>query len=67
VVDADCGILVPAGNFEAFAAAITRLIQNPEERLALGEKARARVLARPTWRDVAQSVIDGLADQGWPG
>jgi glycosyltransferase involved in cell wall biosynthesis len=67
VVDADCGILVPAGNFEAFAAAITRLIQNPEERLALGEKARARVLARPTWRDVAQSVVDGLDDQGWPG
>ncbi len=41
---ADSGILVRPGHPEELAAAITRLLRSPQERVALGEKARVRAL-----------------------
>ena len=41
---AESGILVRPGHPEELAAAITRLLRSPQERVTLGEKARARAL-----------------------
>lgn len=40
-----CGIIVPAGNHTALAAAVRSLLRAPEERSRLGQLARDRVLS----------------------
>ena len=45
VVDGETGILVPPRDADALAAAITRLVENPSERTAMGNAGRARVEA----------------------
>lgn len=46
VVTEETGVLVPPGNAEALAAAITRLARDPELRARLGAAARERALRR---------------------
>jgi glycosyltransferase involved in cell wall biosynthesis len=41
--DGTTGILVPPDNAEAMAAAVTRLLDDPEERAAFGARARRRI------------------------
>jgi glycosyltransferase involved in cell wall biosynthesis len=50
IVDESCGILVPPGDLDALAAALGRLIQDPDLRRRLGTQgpARARQLSDPT-------------------
>jgi glycosyltransferase involved in cell wall biosynthesis len=48
------GILVPERDPEALAAAINGLIASPEKRRALGETARADVIARFGWARAAE-------------
>jgi glycosyltransferase involved in cell wall biosynthesis len=43
LIDDSSGILVPPGDAAAFAAALRRLIEHPEERATMGENARRRV------------------------
>lgn len=44
VIDGETGFLVPAGQPDMFAAAILKLIEAPELRRHMGEKARERVI-----------------------
>lgn len=50
----DCGIVVPAGDPEALAAAVRTLQQDPARRTRMGERARRRVAAEfPLSRTIA--------------
>ena len=63
VVDGQTGIVVPRDDFDAFVAAVARLVQEPERRLAMGAAARARGMERFTMTASAASwrgLIDGL-------
>jgi glycosyltransferase involved in cell wall biosynthesis len=42
MIDAETGILVPAGDADALAAAMLLLAQNPQQRTRMGKAARAR-------------------------
>ena len=59
------GLLVPAGDEEALAAAMLRLLRNPEEAEQLGKAARKTAESfRPEtvfalWRDYAEELING--------
>jgi glycosyltransferase involved in cell wall biosynthesis len=56
VVTGETGILVPLGNIKGLTSALLFLINNPEERKEMGQKARLRVLEKfPT-----DLVVNGL-------
>jgi glycosyltransferase involved in cell wall biosynthesis len=50
---ADAGLIFPEGDVEALRDALSRLMQEPDLRLALGQKGRARVLAHYTQQQIA--------------
>ncbi len=52
----DAGLIVPEGDAQALAQAISRLRDHPEERIALAQKGRARVLANYTNEKIAQAT-----------
>jgi glycosyltransferase involved in cell wall biosynthesis len=58
----DAGIVVPSANTDALAAAISRLASDPDERRALGAKARVRVERRYDGRLVADQHLDLYED-----
>lgn len=51
------GLVVPDGDVSAFAAAVIRLLREPELANALGDAARREVIARHGWRNVAVQVM----------
>lgn len=51
------GLIVPEGDVEALAAALRRLMNAPDLRRELGQRGRARVLARYTQAQVAAQTI----------
>lgn len=57
VVGSDGGVLVPADDPAALAGAISTLIEQPEARLALGARARARVERNYAWPRIAQRTV----------
>jgi glycosyltransferase involved in cell wall biosynthesis len=57
VVGGDGGVLVPAEDPAALAAAIHTLIEQPEARRALGARARARVERNDAWPRIAERTV----------
>jgi glycosyltransferase involved in cell wall biosynthesis len=58
ILDAACGILVPARNPQAVAAALVQLAREPERRRKLGHAARVRVEERFTLERMIQQYCD---------
>jgi glycosyltransferase involved in cell wall biosynthesis len=61
LLDNETALLTEAGNARELADAILRLAQHRELRERLGAAARARAIARHTWKHNAQRVIDEYA------
>ena len=59
--DEDTGLVVANGDVAGFAAAIVRLVDDPDLRLRLGSAARAYVLANHTWAGAAALAEDVYA------
>jgi glycosyltransferase involved in cell wall biosynthesis len=57
----ETGLLVPPNDPSALAAAITRLLDDPELRARLGEAGRRRVLHRFTWQVTARGTAECYA------
>lgn len=55
------GVLVSAGDAEAYADRIQRLLANIEERTELGKRARTYTLERFSWSRIAQQYLDAFA------
>ncbi|APU16228.1 MULTISPECIES: glycosyltransferase [Actinoalloteichus] len=64
ITDGRDGLLVDATDHQAFAAALLRLLADPELRVRLGESARQRVLDHYTLRRLVADYrgVTGLAD-----
>ncbi|MEO0820909.1 MAG: glycosyltransferase family 4 protein [Pseudomonadota bacterium] len=56
----DAALLVPPGDPEALAAALSRLIGSVEERRALAERCRAAAARLPRWSDTWRQVATTL-------
>ncbi len=56
------GLTVPTNDANAFAAAIERLLDAPEQRAALGAKGRAGVVAAYSWPQVAAATAEVYAE-----
>ncbi|MFB9953433.1 glycosyltransferase family 4 protein [Rhizobium puerariae] len=60
VVPAGAGLLVPPDDPEAIAAALRRLLESPETRIAMADAAAIAGASLPSWRDTALVVSDAL-------
>src|SRR5262249_60408413 len=61
VVDDETGLLVPPANPEALAAALTRLLNDPDTRRRMGQAGRRRVEAQFSWASIAERTERGDA------
>jgi glycosyltransferase involved in cell wall biosynthesis len=57
VDEAGCGLCVEPGDVKALAAAIRRLIDNPAEARAMGERGRRTVLERYNWATEERKLL----------
>jgi glycosyltransferase involved in cell wall biosynthesis len=53
----DAAVLVPAGDTDALAAAVAGLLERPDERHQLAERAKQRSVDLPTEHDTANAVL----------
>jgi glycosyltransferase involved in cell wall biosynthesis len=54
------GILVPMGDLEALAGALSRVVEDPNLAERMGRAARARARGWPTWQDTARRFADRI-------
>jgi glycosyltransferase involved in cell wall biosynthesis len=57
IVDGECGLVVPAGDVEALAAAMEQLYDDPGLRRRMGEAARERVASRFRNADTVEKTL----------
>jgi starch synthase len=57
VVDSQTGLLVPPGEPETLAAAITSLVTDPARAAAMGQLGRQRVAAEFSWPSIAAQTV----------
>ncbi len=62
VIDGETGLLVPMRDPEALAAAILRLVEDPELGRRLGTEGRARMLAGHTIQHTIEGVIEAYRE-----
>lgn len=55
--DGDCARTVEPGDPSALAAMLLQVLADPDQRRSLGERGRARVLERFTWRSHAEGLV----------
>jgi glycosyltransferase involved in cell wall biosynthesis len=60
VADGVTGLLTPIGDAEAFAAAVARLLDHPDERARLAANTTARIAARHDDRAAAHALAAAL-------
>ena len=61
------GLLYTPGDVSSLAAEIAKVLYEPELAAEMGAAARAKVLARHTWRNVAEQVIEIARNLGAGG
>jgi glycosyltransferase involved in cell wall biosynthesis len=61
--DGESGLLVPPGDAEALAAALSTLFADPELRARMGASARRRVCERFTWQATATATAEWYAER----
>jgi glycosyltransferase involved in cell wall biosynthesis len=62
VLQNDCGIMVDPEDAQACAAALSRILDNPEEAEAMGRRARATILAGYEWSVDESRLLDLYQD-----
>lgn len=62
VLQNDCGIMVDPEDAQACAAALSRILNNPEEAEAMGRRARATILAGYEWSVDEARLLDLYED-----
>lgn len=60
VENKETGLLVPPGDLQALAGAMTWLLANPEKCRKMGDRARQLSRTRYSWDQIAQKVLDVL-------
>ena len=55
--DGETCLAVPSGDAGALAAALSRLLADPELRARIGTAGRERVLSRFTWEQAARGTV----------
>ncbi|GAF71267.1 unnamed protein product, partial [marine sediment metagenome] len=64
IEDGATGVLVPARDVQALAAALRRLLADPARARAMGAAARQRVAERFTWRRAAEKLVQLYEEVG---
>jgi glycosyltransferase involved in cell wall biosynthesis len=57
----ECALLVTPGDVQELAGAIAALLDDPEQRARMGAAGRRRVMARFSWRSVAEATVAAYA------
>jgi glycosyltransferase involved in cell wall biosynthesis len=61
-VNRACGLLFEPGNAEAFKQGLRRLVEDPALAASLAQAARAEVLARYTWKQHVNAILQRMAE-----
>lgn len=67
IADERSGLIVPAGRVDALAAALDRLVRDPDLRYRLGRAAQTHLQRRHGARDIASTVLPVYERIGRPG
>lgn len=61
-VNRACGLLFEPGNPEEFKQGLRRLVEDPSLAASLGQAARAEILARYTWKQHANAILQRMVE-----